>query len=687
MVVSKLDKSISYPEIKSIMADDKELTVELYSIEVKDKDIVVAIGNPNHTYSDKNVVYHPIYMIKKSGKAVQIGVYEMLTTEVISLTDENGVIEVEKLSDPLIYVFANKNFIETHRMIPPDEELEIAKKESEDDMESNPDKINEKNDSEDDTEKDSSHKPEQGDSLSIPSYRADIFSLDTNTNIPPMLSEETLEDAKRETLMYKDGDMKSASWIQKAMKNMNYNLIETDNTGDCFFDAIRVAFAQIGQITTVAQLRKKLSREVNEELFNNYSEQYNKAAQTVLVEQKNAKALETEYNNYKELVSSTISSTEQNEHIKNAKIVAQQHNNAISSKKNAHEIYSEFKFMKKVKSVEELVKVVQTPEFWADSWAISTLERLLNIKFIIMSSEYAKNDPNNILQCGMNIDSHLESKGTFEPEFYIILEYTGQHYRVITYKNKAIFKYIELPYDLKEMVVTKCMERKSGPFILIPEFRILAEALDANSLKGSEQIVNIDILTSVDPGVVFQFYEKSMDKPPGKGSGEKIEPAERRLEFSQLAPKGEYPNWRRKLDNTWYHQETPLEIDDHKWNSVEHYVQANKFKNTAPDFYNEFTAESESEISKNVDIAIAAGSKNGKKGKTVIRDPKYRIDPEFYGKNEKEAIKKAMTVKFTEIPHFRGLLKATKNATLNKYIPKYSPEVDVNLITIRNTLT
>ena len=115
MVVSKLDKSISYPEIKSIMADDKELTVELYSIEVKDKDIVVAIGNPNHTYSDKNVVYHPIYMIKKSGKAVQIGVYEMLTTEVISLTDENGVIEVEKLSDPLIYVFANKNFIETHR--------------------------------------------------------------------------------------------------------------------------------------------------------------------------------------------------------------------------------------------------------------------------------------------------------------------------------------------------------------------------------------------------------------------------------------------------------------------------------------------------------------------------------------------------------------------------------------------
>jgi predicted NAD-dependent protein-ADP-ribosyltransferase YbiA (DUF1768 family) len=687
MVVSKIDKSVSYPEIKSIMADDKELTVELYSIEVKEKDIVVAIGNPNHTYSDKSIVYHPIYMIKKSGKAVQIGVYEMLTTDVISLTDDDGVIDVEKLSEPLIYIFVTKSFIDTHRMVPPDEDSKLSQNDS--DKEDVDDKNQDKKDSEQKNIDDinPADTSESGDILSIPSYRADIFSLDSNTIIPAMLPEESAEDAKRESLMYKDGDMKSASWIQKAMKNMNYNLIETDNTGDCFFDAIRKAFAQIGQITTVAQLRKKLSREVNEELFNNYSEQYTKAAQTVLVEQKNAKTLETEYNNYKELVSNTISSTEQNEHIKNAKIIAQQHNNAISSKKNAHEIYNEFKFMKKVKSVDELVKIVQTPEFWADAWAISTLERLLNVKFIILSSEYAKNDPNNILQCGMNIDTHLESKGSFEPEFYIIMEYTGQHYRVITYKNKAIFKYSELPYDIKEMIVTKCMERKSGPFILIPDFRVLAEAIDADSLKGNEQVVNIDILTSVEPGIVFQFYEKSMDKPPGKGSGEKIEPPERRLEFSQLAPKGEYPNWRRKLDNTWYHEKTPLEIDERKWNSVEHYVQASKFKNTAPEFYNEFTAESNSEISKNVDLAIAAGSKNGKKGKNVIRDPKHKIDPEFYGKNEKEAITKAMTVKFTEIPHFRGLLKATKNATLNKYIPKYSPEVDVNLITIRNTLT
>ena len=110
----------------------------------------------------------------------------------------------------------------------------------------------------------------------------------------------------------------------------------------------------------------------------------------------------------------------------------------------AQGIYTEFKFMKSVKNAEELMKMIQTQEYWADAWAISTMERILNIKFIILSSEYSKEDTDNVLQCGMNTDSYLESKGIFTPEFYILLEYTGDHYRVITYKNKSIFEYEEI---------------------------------------------------------------------------------------------------------------------------------------------------------------------------------------------------------------------------------------------------
>ena len=93
------------------MADDRESTAELYSIEVRGKDVVAAIGKQINTYRQKHVVYHTVYMIKNTGKAVQIGVYELHDTDVISMADENGNLDFERLGPPLIYTFANTNYI------------------------------------------------------------------------------------------------------------------------------------------------------------------------------------------------------------------------------------------------------------------------------------------------------------------------------------------------------------------------------------------------------------------------------------------------------------------------------------------------------------------------------------------------------------------------------------------------
>jgi len=51
MVVSRLDKTLSYPETRAILSADKKLEVDLYSIIVKGLEIVVAIGAPNHNTS------------------------------------------------------------------------------------------------------------------------------------------------------------------------------------------------------------------------------------------------------------------------------------------------------------------------------------------------------------------------------------------------------------------------------------------------------------------------------------------------------------------------------------------------------------------------------------------------------------------------------------------------------------
>jgi predicted NAD-dependent protein-ADP-ribosyltransferase YbiA (DUF1768 family) len=678
MVVSKIDNSISYPESRIVMAQDKELKVELYSIVIKDINVVIAIGSSINTYTKKNIIYYPIYMIKNNNKAVQIGLYEIQSSNLLTITDENGELDLDKLDNPLIYVFATKKFILDNRLVLSSDEDTNEDKSDNNTQEPEIDTPN--NNEETVNFKDAPP-------LSIPRYRADIFVLDSNVSVPQLLSEETKAQSQKINSDFEaPKKTHNAYWLQTVMKNNHYDTIENEGGGDCLFSVIRDAFASLGQMTTVEKLRQKLSLEASEELFNNYANHYELSSKVLLEESKKIKILQNEYKKYEEKVTMTISSTEQQEYVNNAKHIAIQYQESVANKKLAQELYSEFKFMKGVKSLDELQKKIQTPDYWADTWAISTLERILNIKFIILSSEYAKKDVNNMMQCGMNIDNIIESRGIFEPEFYIMTEHTGQHYRIISYREKQIFKYKEIPYDIKNMIITKCVERNSGPFILIPEFRKLTEVRDGDSLSGIDEPIDLDILTEIDPNIIFQYYDKSMDKSAGKGTGEKIEPIERKLEFAKLSPKGEYPNWRRKLDNKWVHPDKPFEIDNYNWNSVEHYIQASKFKRNFPDFYRQFAVESNTDISKDLSLATAAGSKSGKKEETQVRPTNIEVDPEFGGKQEELATYQAMNAKFSQVSDFKGILLATKNATINKYTPGTKASVDKMMILVRKDL-
>ena len=169
MVVSQIDGSISYPEIKSIMVEDRKKNVDLFLIEIHSFDIVSAIGNQIDTYKSKQVVYHPVYMIKNNGKAVQIGVYELSRSDVISFSDENDNLDIERLGVPLIYTFVTKSYIDKNRMIPPDEEKTLTNTKEE---------ISDKQQSKT-SEKKTTEMPNKIDNasvvLSIPSLRSDIF--------------------------------------------------------------------------------------------------------------------------------------------------------------------------------------------------------------------------------------------------------------------------------------------------------------------------------------------------------------------------------------------------------------------------------------------------------------------------------------------------------------------------------
>jgi predicted NAD-dependent protein-ADP-ribosyltransferase YbiA (DUF1768 family) len=650
MVLSKINKDISYPELKSVDSSDIKMEANLYQLEILDSDVIIAVGNSKNTFEAENIMYFPVYLVKKNNKVIQIGVYEIKASDFISYLDDHNNLDVEKMDEPLIYTFVTSEMLNKLKL-EPDVPLRRVEKKTDADSES---------------ESDSDAEPEKGSNYNvlyeIPEERSDIFILTKGVPVPAELVQETQKKAKeyKEKYHQEPNDV----WIQKFMKNKNYSLVDNEAGGECLFATIRDAFSSIAQQTSVAKLRNKLSKEATEEVFLNYKEQFDMYNTSLLEDTNKIKELAGEYITLQQKFSSIIDRSEQKLISENAKKVKAEHDRLIHEKKVTSQMLHEYKFMKKVDTLEKFKAILKKCDFWGDTWAISTLERILNIKFIILSSEaYRKEDTKNILNCGQLNDSVLENKGIFNPEFYIIIDHTGDHYRLIGYKHKLIFKFGEIPYDIKNMVSEKCLERNAGAFFIIPDFQKFKGTRQKAAVKDVEyeDLSEAKLRGLYNDSVVFLFYSKSNDKPlPGKGSGEKI-PGERLKEFTELAT---FPEWRKKLSNFWV---APFTLDNHHWASVEHYYQGAKFKNENPHFYLSFSLDSGTDLSKDPQMAKAAGGKSGKLNGKQLRPDEVKVDADFFGKRHKKEMYDAQYAKFTQNEELKKLLLATNDAKLTHH--------------------
>jgi len=628
MVHSKLDDSINYSETKLLEKEDVSYDAPIYEYDVLGKTITIALGQSKYTFIDKDIIYYPVYIIKNDCVNTQIGVYEVIQSELSNYMDEDGDIDIVKLGEPLLYSFFNMNII--------NDVVESTSKK---------DKDNDGN------------------------------SVDTKTD-------NTGDGSEIEYESEYESEDEYDIWVNDYMKGKDYNIIDNEGGGDCLFAAIRDGLRGVGKKITVEEMRKKLVQDPSidrvyanyKNLFEMYQSQFQESNKKMKSMVKKNKLLQEQMQKSKDI-------KVQQQIIEEGEKVAKAHDLSKKEKSIIKDDFDQIKFMKGVDSLDAFKQLVQTCEFWGEAWSISTLERLLNIKLILLSEEnYDEDDIENIIQCG-EMDELLEKSGTFEPDYYIILSYTGNHYKLITYHKKTALLFNEMDDKLIKKLKNKCLEKNAGLYSIIPQFKkssIHAEKMDLESKQQQGSLVDDKLYND---NTVFQFYSKSADKPlPGKGSGEKLGP-EGVVAYSELKS---IPKWRKKLSNFWPSEFT---LDGKRWLSVEHYYQANKFKKGFPEFYNSFSLDSDSELSKNTTMAKSAGGKTGKYKGQLLRPKSVVMDGDFFeGNKHNKTMKDAMMAKFSQHEELKKLLLATKQAKLVHFQRGSPPVVFTELMEVRRTL-
>ena len=379
----------------------------------------------------------------------QVGIFEFSQDKKDYILDENEDIDLTKIDDLLTFSFVNEKYLdEKYESILDVDEEEFEKlKEGESGEDDDLYEDIEEGDEDEDEEPNVEDVETEKKALRLPDD--DIMSDQVSQN---------KEQAMKEKKSFKMGS--KTTWVEKFMKNNNYGLIDNEGGGDCFFAVIRDGLLGININMTVDELRGVVAENATEAQFKSYIKLYemytNEINETTLKINDKKKV----FNKLKVDLKAEKDRVRQKQMVDQAQKIKLEYKTLVKERKMAIDNIEEVKMMQNIKSLDDFRGLILSADYWADTWTISLLERELNVKIVIMSSDnYEEKNMENIMICGDMVDEDIRmEKRKFNPKYYIMTDHSGDHYKLITYKNKRIFNYEELPYDMKDLILTRCME-------------------------------------------------------------------------------------------------------------------------------------------------------------------------------------------------------------------------------------
>tara|TARA_B110000444_G_scaffold261056_1_gene310771 strand:- start:97 stop:2139 length:2043 start_codon:yes stop_codon:yes gene_type:complete len=677
MVLSKIDANINYLETNSLAKNDEGSENYVYKAKLYNKRVKFVLGNPNFEYSNSNnIVYYNIYLVENVSVSAKIGVYETKNDSYLKLLDNTENINIDKLDKPLLFTYA-KSYITTKYISDDDIAFEQSNQSSHNESD---------NDESDNDESDN----DESDNDDVDA----IFEKPT-IGEPMVLKEQTKKESDIEINSYKSTP--SDEWINKFFKSHKYFFQDNEGGGDCFFATLRDALKSTGldkyKHLSVNNIRAKLAENLEEEQFMAYFTMYNTISGGQKNTQESMKQLKSRHRNLKTMIGGTNNINEKSIMLKEAQENLDIMVGGAKITEEQKELRQHFAFMENITTIENMRDVIKTSKYWADDFAVTTLERLYNVKFIILSeNNFEENDTkhsevvqihNKVVKCG-DADKKIQRLGIFHPDYYIIANHRdGIHYKLIMYdKNIGIgaFTFPVLPYKVKEEVVNACMkENNAGSFSYIQDFKDFATSI--NLPIGPQKLaslINETKSTLYDDTSVIQIYSKSQHKKLGEGTGESIA-IEHKTNLGVLKLK-DIPDWRKKLDNAWIltnKDEDKLDIDAKIWPSVQHYLYATRFSNV-PEVFVKFTQGNDETYT--VSLAKTFYDKKIKEFKSsIISDAEYiKSNPAF--------LVRALKAKFTNNTTYKNILLLTGKSKIMIYKPSHGPYVATELMMLREEL-